>query len=123
MIIIGTIAAIFTALFTIRVRVDLEMNDEIRLSVLAFGVRINILPKKPKKYRLSKYTPKKIAKRDRKAAKKAEAARQKKIAKAKKKKQKADNEAKLTKADKKAIKAKKRRQDPPYRICWTFLHA
>ena len=114
---IGIIAAIFVALFAIRVRVDLEMSDELHLSVLAFGIRIKILPKKPKKYKLSNYTPKKIAKRDRiaaeKAAKKAEAAKQKKAAKEQKKKDKEDREAKLTKADKKAIKAKKKASRPP----------
>ena len=71
LIIIGIIAAIFVALLTIRVRVNLEMSDELRLSVIAFGVKINVLPKKPKKYKLSDYTPKKIAKRDKIAAEKA----------------------------------------------------
>lgn len=117
LIVIGIIAAIFVALFAIRVRVDLEMSDELHLSVLAFGIKIKILPKKPKKYKLSNYTPKKIAKRDRiaaeKAAKKAEAAKQKKAAKEQKKKDKEDREAKLTKADKKAIKAKKKASRPP----------
>ena len=105
LIIIGAIVALFVLLFTVRVRVDLEMSDELHLSVLAFGYRIKILPKKEKKYNLRDYTPKKIAKRDKiaaeKAAKKAEAAKLKKKSKAKKK----QSEAKLTKAEKKAIKA------------------
>lgn len=112
-IILAAIVAIFVALFTIRVRVDLEMADELKLSVLAFGVRIGILPKKPKKYNIRNYTLKKIAKRDqkaaKKAAKKAEAAKKKAAAKKLKKEQ----EAKLTKAEKKAIKAQKRAKLPP----------
>ena len=68
-IILAAIVTLFVALFTIRIRVDLEMADELRLSVLAFGVRIGILPKKPKKYNIRDYSLKKIAKRDRKTAK------------------------------------------------------
>lgn len=116
LIIIGIIAAIFVALLTIRVRVNLEMRDELRLSVIAFGVKINVLPKKPKKYKLSDYTPKKIAKRDKiaaeKAKKKAEAEKAKKASKAAKKKRKADNKSKLTRAERKAIKARKRAARP-----------
>ena len=111
-IIFAAIVALFVALFTIRVRVDLEMADELKLSVLAFGVRIRILPKKPKKYNIRNYTLKKIAKRDqkaaKKAAKKAEAAKKKAAAK----KQKKEQEAKLTKEEKKAIKAQKRAKLP-----------
>ena len=116
LIVIGVIVAIFVALFTIRVRVNLEMNDELHLSLIAFGVKINILPKKPKKYKLGDYTPKKIAKRDKKAAekakKKAEAAKAKQASKAARKKQKSDSESKLTKADKKALKARKKAARP-----------
>lgn len=112
-IVFAAIVALFVALFTIRVRVDLEMADELKLSVLAFGIRIGILPKKPKKYNIRDYSLKKIAKRDRKAekkaAKKAEAAKKK----AEAKKQKKEQEAKLTKAEKKAIKAQKRAKMPP----------
>lgn len=117
LIIIGIIIAIFVLLFTVRVRVDLEMSDEMHLSVRVFGIKIKILPKKEKKYNLRNYTPKKIAKRDKiaaeKAAKKAESAKLKKQAKEKKKQQKKENEAKLTKAEKKAIKARKKAARPP----------
>ena len=117
LIIIGAIIALFVLLFAVRVRVDLEMSDELHLSVRAFGIRIKILPKKEKKYKIRDYTPKKIAKRDRiaaeKAAKKAESDKLKQKAKAAKKQQKKDNEAKLTKAEKKAIKARKRAARPP----------
>ena len=111
------ILAFFVALFTIRVRVNLEMKDELSLSVLAFGIKIKILPKKPKKYNLKNYTPKKIAKRDKaaaekaakKALKKAEKKKQKEAAKQKKK----EEQQKLTKAEKKAIKARKKASRPP----------
>ena len=107
------ILAFFVALFTIRVRVTLEMTDELSLSVLAFGVKINVLPKKQKKYNINDYTPKKIAKRDKKAAKKAALKAKKKSEKAAKKKQKKTEDAKLTKAEKKAQKAKKKAKRPP----------
>lgn len=107
------ILAFFVALFTIRVRVTLEMADELSLSVLAFGVKLNILPKKQKKYNVKDYTPKKIAKRDKKAAKKAELKAKKKSEKAQQKKRKKAADAKLTKAEKKAEKARKKAKRPP----------
>ena len=107
------ILAFFVALFTIRVRFTLTMTDRLSLSALAFGVRINLLPKKQKKYNIKDYTPKKIAKRDAKAAKKAAIKAQKKAEKAKKKKQKKAATAKMTKAERKAEKAKKRAKRPP----------
>ena len=117
MIVFLIILAFFVALFTIRIRVNLEMKDELSLSVLAFGIKIKILPKKPKKYNLKNYTPKKIAKRDKaaaekaakKALKKAEKKKQKETAKQKKK----EEQQKLTKAEKKAIKARKKASRPP----------
>ena len=113
LIIIACIVAFFALLFCVRVRVNIKMKEELELSVIAFGVKINILPKKPKKYKLSKYTLKKIAKRDAKAALKAQ---KKAEAKAKKKKEKEEKKkaAKaLTKEQKKAIKAKKKASRPP----------
>lgn len=117
MIVFLIILAFFVALFSIRIRVNLEMKDELSLSVWAFGIKINILPKKPPKYNLKKYTPKKIAKRDKAAL---EAAKKKALKKAEKKKQKEaekqrkkEEQAKLTKAEKKAIKAKKKASMPP----------
>lgn len=113
LIIIGSIIAFFVLLFTVRVRVNIKMKEELELSVVAFGAKIKILPKKPKKYNLKKYTLKKIAKRDEKAAAKA---RKKADAKAKKKKEKEEKKkaAKaLTKEQKKAIKAKKKASRPP----------
>jgi len=114
-IILG-ILAFFVLIFTVRARVTIEMKDELFLSVSVLGITIKILPKKPKKYDLKKYTPKKIAKRDKiaaeKAAKKAEADKKKKAEKEAKKKQKKEEQAKLTKAEKKAIKAKKKASMP-----------
>lgn len=113
LITIGCILAFFILLFTVRVRVNIKMKDELELTVIAFGARIKILPKKEKKYNLKKYTLKKIQKRDAKAALKAQ---KKAEAKAKKKKEKeaAKKKAKaLTKEQKKAIKAKKKASMPP----------
>ena len=102
---------------TVRVRVNLEMADELKLDVSILGIKIRILPKKPKKYKLSNYTLKKIAKRDKKKAekdaKKAAAAAQKKKKKAEAKKKKQASQKKLSKEEKKAIKAKKKASRPP----------
>ena len=76
------ILAFFALIFSVRVKVTINLDDELTLYVRAFGIKINILPKKPKKYRISDYTLKKIAKRDKKnaeaAAKKAQKATEKK---------------------------------------------
>ena len=66
-ILIG-IAALITLIFTVRVRVTIEMADELKLYVSVLGIKIGILPKKKKKYKLSDYTLKKIAKRDKNTA-------------------------------------------------------
>ncbi len=111
------ILAFFVLLFTVRIRVTIEMKDELSLTVLAFGIKLRILPKKPKKYKLRSYTLKKIAKRDKKAAAKAaKKAAKKKAKQAQKdadKQKKQDEESRLTKAEKKAAKAKKQASRPP----------
>ena len=127
MVVFLIILAFFVALFTIRVRITIEMKDELHLTVLAFGMKLKILPKKPKKYKLRNYTPKKIAKRDALAAEaEAKKAEKKKIKKAKKeaeKKRKQEAAAKLTKEQRKAIKAKKRASRPPIPdMIELFLH-
>ncbi len=116
-IILG-IVAFFTLIFTVRARVTIDMaDDDMKLSVSVCGIKINILPKKPKKYKLSNYTLKKIAKRDKKKAdkdaKKAAAKALKNKKKAEEKKRKKEEQDKLTKAEKKAIKAKKKASMPP----------
>ena len=111
------IVAFFALIFTVRVRVTVDMADELKLWLTVCGIRVNILPKKPKKYKLSNYTLKKIAKRDQKKAikdaKKAEAAAQKKKKKAEAQKNKKSVQDKLTKEEKKAIKARKKASRPP----------
>ncbi len=111
------IVAFFVFLFSVRVRVTIDMADELKLWVTVCGIKINILPKKPKKYKLGNYTLKKIAKRDKKKAekekKKAEAAALKKKKKDAEKKRKKEEADKLTKAEKKAIKARKKAAMPP----------
>jgi len=114
-IILGIIA-LFVLIFSIRVRITVDMKEELVLYATVMGIRINILPKKQKKYKISNYTKKKIAKRDKKAKIKAEKDAIKKAqrdeAKRQKKKQKDEEKAKLTKAEKKALKKKKRESLP-----------
>lgn len=111
-IILG-ILAFFIALFGIRVRVTIEMQEELSLKVWAFGKTIRILPKKQKKYKISSYTPRKIAKRDRKAARKAAKKAERNAAKRAEKSKKKSEESKLTPAEIKARKAKKKASRPP----------
>ena len=116
-IILGIIA-FFVFIFSVRARVTIDMADQdMKLSVKVLGININILPKKPKKYKLGNYTLKKIAKRDKKKAekekKKAEAAELKRQKKEADKKKKQESEAALTKEEKKARKAAKKASMPP----------
>ena len=116
LIILGIIAALIVLAFTVRVRITLEMKDELKLSLRVLGITVPILPKKPKKYKLSDYTEKKIKKRDERAAKRAERAALKKKARDEKKKlkKKQGNTAKkLTRKEKKALRKKKLESLPP----------
>ncbi len=106
-IILGIIA-LFVILLSVRVRVTIEMKDQLSLTVFAFGIKIPILPKK-KKYRIKDYTPKKIAKREKKKAQKA-AKKAKKDAEKQKKK---ESEKALSKEEKKALKQKEKDSRPP----------
>lgn len=110
-IILGIIA-LFVLIFSIRIRVTVDMGEELRLWVSVLGIKINILPKKQKKYKLSNYTLKKIAKRDAKKAKKDAKKAAAKAEKQAKKDAKKKEEAKLTKAEKKARKAAKKASSP-----------
>ena len=93
------------------------MAEELKLDVSVLGIKIGILPKKPKKYKLSNYTLKKIAKRDQKKAqkeaKKAEAAALKKKKKAEEQKKKQSSQKKLTKEELKEQKRRKKASRPP----------
>lgn len=112
MVIVGltitlSILALLTLAFTVRARIDLKYSDTLSLTVSFFGIKLFILPKKQKKYKLSNYTLKKIAKRDAKKAKKdAKKAEKKKTKRDEKNKKKAEKK-KLTKEEKKALKATK----------------
>ena len=91
--------------FSVRARVDLQFKDELSLKVSFLGIKLFILPKKPKKYKFSNYTLKKIAKRDKKKAEKeAKKAEKKKLKQDAKKKKKAEKK-KPSKEEKKAKKA------------------
>ena len=104
-IIFLSVLAFFVLIFTVRARITLQVADELSLSIRVFGIKMPILPKKTKKYKLSDYTPKKIAKRDKKKAKteakKAERKRQRELEKQKKKQDK----QKLTKQERDAKRA------------------
>lgn len=105
MIVFLIILAILVLLFTAYAKITITVKDELSLSVSILGIKINILPKKPKKYNLKKYTLKKIAKRDRKKAKADAAKAAKKAAKKRKKaskKPQTPEEIKAMKAAKKA---------------------
>lgn len=116
LIVLACIVLLFVLLFTVHAYIRIQMTDEFGLSIRVLGIPIRILPKKPKKYKISDYTLKKIRKRERKQAKKdaqkREAAKKKAAEKAKKKAEKKAAEAKLTKAEKKALKKAKRAKRP-----------
>lgn len=107
MIIAISVLAVFVVLFTVRARVRLRYSDTLSLTVSFLGIKLFVLPKKQKKYKISDYTLKKIAKRDKKRAEKdAKKASKKKTKQADKNKKKADRK-KLTKEEKAAKKAAK----------------
>lgn len=100
MIIAISVLAVFVVLFTVRARVRLRYSDTLSLTVSFLGIKLFVLPKKQKKYKISDYTLKKIAKRDKKRA-------EKDAKKASKKKAKQADKKKLTKEEKAAKKASK----------------
>lgn len=102
------VLAILILLFSVRIFVNLELDEKLKLNIWAFGFRIRVLPKKEKKYKLSDYTPRKIAKREAKRKKLEE----KRAAKRAAKKAKRQELSKLTKAERKALKKKKRESRP-----------
>lgn len=116
-IIFGCVILFFVFLFTVHAYVTVEMVDDMALTVRVLGIPIKILPKKPKTYKISNYTLKKIRKRDEKAAKKAEKKAAKKAKKkVKKAEEKAEKKAKLdamTKEERRALKEKKKAGKPP----------
>ena len=106
------ILAILILLFSVRIFVNLELSEELKLNIWAFGFRIKVLPKKEKKYRLSDYTPKKIARREAKRKKlEAQKVAKKAQRQAKRKANRAAT-AKLSRAERRALKKKKRESRP-----------
>ena len=106
------ILAILILLFSVRIFVNLELSEELKLNIWAFGFRINVLPKKEKKYRLSDYTPRKIARREAKRKRLEEKRAAKRAERQARKKAKRQAEAKLSKAERKALKRKRRERRP-----------
>ena len=116
LIIVGCVILLFVLLFTVRASVTMEYRDEFSLWVRVFGIKIGILPKKEKKYKTSKYTLKKIRRRDARAAKrkaKADAQRREREAeKAKRKAAEKKRRASMTKAQLRAEKKRKKAEKP-----------
>ena len=104
--VVATIIALPILIFVVRIKVCIDFKDEFRLGVSFLGIKHTLLPKKPKKYKISDYTPEKIAKRDRKAAelakRKAEEKAKKKAEKSAKKRKKKAMGNKLTPKEKRA---------------------
>ena len=70
LIVIGCILLFFIILFGAHAFITIDVTDEFALTVRFLGIPIRILPKKPKKYKLSHYTLKKrMRKRRRKKQK------------------------------------------------------
>ena len=80
-IIAGGILLFYGLLLVVRARVTLELKDEFFLTIWLFGIPIRILPwkERKKKYRLGRYTLRKIKKREARAAKRAEKRRLRKL--------------------------------------------
>lgn len=115
-IIIGCIILLFVLLFTVHAYITIEMAEDMALTVRVLGIPIRILPKKPKQYKISRYTLKKIRKRDakaaKKAAKKAESKKKKQAEKEQKKAEKKAELAKMTPEERRALKEKKKAGKP-----------
>lgn len=79
--ILGGIFLLIFGILMLRAELIIKYSDDLGLLVRVCGIKIKILPRKSKKVRPRDYTPKKIAKREEKAKKKAEKAEAKKKAK------------------------------------------
>ena len=94
-IVAGGILLFYGLLLVVRARVTLELKDEFSLTIWLFGIPIRIIPwkeRKEKKYRLGRYTLRKIKKREERAARKAEKRRLKKLREEQEKKKKKKKE-------------------------------
>ena len=115
-IILGIIA-LFALILNVRIKLTVELRDELFLTLSFLGLKYRIMPRKPHKYKLRHYTPKKIAKRDAKAAKEAQLKAEKKARRDAEKKQKEQAErerkSKLTKAQLRAERKRKLQSLPP----------
>lgn len=116
LIIVGCIILFFVFIFTVHAFITLDIGESTALSVRVLFLRLKILPKKEKSYKIKDYSLKKIRKRDEKARKKAAAAALKKKKKAEKKaEKKAQKKAELdamTREERRALKALKKASKP-----------
>jgi len=102
--IIGGIVLFFFLIGLIRAEVVISYADEFGLTVRVAGIPIRIIPKKPKKVKLSDYTPRALERKRKKAEKKEKKKADKAAKKAAKKEKaakKAENDAKAGKPQKK----------------------
>ncbi len=70
--ILGGILLLIIGILMLRAELLIKYADDFGLAVRVCGIKIKILPKKPKKVRPRDFSPKKIAKREQKAKDKAE---------------------------------------------------
>ncbi len=105
---LGLILLLFTLAIVLRVKITLKIEEELSLFITFLGVRFKILPKKKKKYRLSRYTLKKIRAREEKAErrkkKRAERAEREKAKKEQRNKKKKKKKGTAKKTEKKTEK-------------------
>ena len=103
-LILAIVLAIILAVilfFVWRIRITIEtVEEKVYVNVWVFGIKIPIWPRKPKKYKIGRYTLKKIAKRDQKEALKQAKKAQKKAEEKKSQKTKKKDSSKK-KGDKK----------------------
>ncbi len=116
LIIIVSILLFFALILNVHAFITFEMAEQMALTLRILFIRIKILPKKEKTYKIKDYSLKKIRKREQKAAVKAALAAVKKKEKAEQKaRKKAEKQAELaamTKAERKALKAEKKASRP-----------
>ena len=106
------VLAILILLFSVRIFVNLELDEDLKLNIWAFGFRIKVFPKKEKKYRLSAYTPRKIARREAKRQKIEAQKAEKRAQRLAKRKAKWGEKTSLTRAERRELRRKKRASRP-----------
>lgn len=105
--ILGFVLLLLILVIAVRVKVTLKIKEDFELFITFLGIKIRLIPKKKKKYKLRRYTLKKIRAREEKQAKKDAKKAQKKAEKAAAKKSAKAQKKKLTKEEKAQKKAER----------------